>query len=84
MLCWYRRSTDGIDSPAFNTLSKLIKRVDIEGKQMILIGDTNCDLKKGRDSNTRKITLIYSEFQFEQLIKDFTRVSTTINSTNYL
>ena len=82
MLCRYRRSTDGIDSPACDTLSKLIKRVDIEGKQMILIRDTNRYLKKGRDGNTRKITLINLEFQFEQLIKDFIRISTITNSTD--
>ena len=48
---------------------------------MILIGDTNCDYKKPKDSDTRKLKLIYSGYQFEQLIKDFTRVSTTVSST---
>ena len=81
VLCWYRRPTDGTDSPTFDALSRLIKRLDTEGKEMILIGDTNCDYKKPKDSDTRKLKLIYSGYQFEQLIKDFTRVSTTVSST---
>ena len=81
VLCWYCRITDGIDSPTFDALSKLIKRLDIEGKEIILIGDANCDLTKTEHSSTTNLRLIYSEFQFEQLIKYFPRVSTTINST---
>ena len=46
---------------------------------MIVIGDTNCDYKKPKDGNTRKLKLICSEFQFEQLITDYTRVSSTVN-----
>ena len=42
------------------------KRIDSEGKEVILIGDTNCDYKKPKDGNTRKLKLIHSEFQFEQ------------------
>ena len=58
VLCWYRRPTDGTDSPTFDALSRLIKRLDTEGKEMIFIGDTNCDYKKPKDSNTRKLKLI--------------------------
>ena len=46
---------------------------------MVLIGDTNHDYKKPLGSNTRKLKLIYSGHQFEQLIKDFKRVSTIIS-----
>ena len=49
---------------------------------MILIGDINCDYKKPKDSNTRKLKVIYSGYRFEQLIKDFTRVSTTTSTTS--
>ena len=41
---------------------------------------TNCDLKKSNDCNTRKLKLVYSEFQFEQLITDYTRVATSVCS----
>ena len=41
---------------------------------------SNCDYKKPKDCNRRKLKLLYSEFQFEQLITDFTRVATKTNS----
>ena len=46
VLCWYRRPTDGIDSSSFDALSNLTKRLDTEGKDIILIGDTNLDFRK--------------------------------------
>ena len=54
-----------------------MKKLVAEGKEIILVGDTNCDYKKPKDCNTRKPKLIYLEFQFEQLIADFTRVAAT-------
>ena len=80
VLCWYRPPTEGTDVSTFEALTKLIKRLDAEGKEIILVGDTNSDYKKPKDCNTRKLKLIYSEFQFEQLITDFTRVATTTSS----
>ena len=41
----------------------------------ILIGDTNCDLKNHKDGCTKSIKSIYSEFQFEQQINEYTRVA---------
>lgn len=80
VLCWYRPPTEGTDISTFEALTKLIKRLDAEGKEIILVGDTNSDYKKPKDCNTRKLKLIYSEFQFEQLITEFTRVATTTSS----
>ena len=57
-------------------LTRTIKKLDAEGKEIVLTGDTNCDYKIPKDCNTRKLKLLYSEFQFEQLITDFTRVAT--------
>ena len=82
VLCWYRPPTEGTDASTFEALTKIIKKVDAESKEIILVGDTNCDYKKPKDCNTRKLKLIYSEFQFEQLITDFTRVATTTSSNN--
>ena len=80
VLSWYRPPTEGTDVPTFETLRELMQKLDAEEKEIILVGDTNCDYKKPKDCNTRKLKLIYSEFQFEQFITDFTRVSTTKSS----
>ena len=82
VICWYRPPTEGTDVSTFEALTKIIKKLDAEGKEIILVGDTNCDYKKPKDCNTRKLKLIYSEFQFEQLISDFTRVAATTSSNN--
>ena len=80
VLCWYRPPTDCADTSTFLSLTKLIRDLDSEGKEIILIADTKCDLKKSKDCNTRKLKLVYSEFQFEQLITDYTRVATSVCS----
>ena len=82
MLCWYRPPTEGTDASTFEALTKIIKNLDAEDKEIILVGDTNCDYKKPKDCNTRKLKLIYSGFQFEQLITDLTRVAATTCSKN--
>ena len=81
ILSWYRPPTPGVDTCSFEALTRLIKRIDSEGKEVILIGDINCDYKKPKDGNTRKLKLIYSGFQFEQLITDHTRVFSTTSSS---
>ena len=55
----------------------IIKELDKEDKEIILIGDTNCDFKDRCDANTIKLELIYSEFQMEQFIKNYTRIAIT-------
>ena len=62
VLCWYRPPTEGTDVSTFEALTNIIKKLDAEGKEIILVGDTNCDYKKPKDCNTRKLKLIYSEF----------------------
>ena len=66
ILCWYRPPTSDIDNFSFEALAKIIRKIDTESKEIILIGDTNCDFKSPKDGNSRKLKLIYSEFQFEQ------------------
>ena len=46
VICWYRPPTSGNDKKSFEALRNLLSAVDAEGKEIILIGDTNCDLKK--------------------------------------
>ena len=67
--------TQGNDNESFAALRNLLYAVDAEGKEIILIGDTNCDLKHRKDGCTKSIKSIYSAFQFEQLLNYYTRVA---------
>lgn len=77
IVCWYRPPTAGVDYTAFENLREILKNLDKEDKEVILIGDTNCDFKNAKNANAKKLKLIYSEYQLEQLIKGFTRVAMT-------
>ena len=78
-ICWYRPPTSVNDDSSFNALHELISTLDTEGKEIFLMGDTNCDLKKSKYGPARKLKLIYSEFQFEQQIKNYIRIAPTTN-----
>ena len=43
------------------------------------MGDTNCDVKKPNEGPARQLSSIYNEFQFEQQIKESTRVACVVN-----
>ena len=73
-MCWYRPPTPESVKDSFSALWKLIFAVDAEVKEIILIGDTNCNLKYHRNGCTKCTKSIYSEFQFEQQIEEYTRV----------
>jgi len=77
MLCWYRPLTACVDYAAFEELEKILKRLESDEKEIILIGDTNCDFKNNKNANSKKLKSIYSEYQLEQLIKRYTRVVIT-------
>ena len=59
-----------------------MKNLDQEGKEIIFVGDTNCDFKNNQSANTKKLKAIYEEYQLEQLIKSYTRIATTTNERN--
>ena len=84
VLSWYRPPKSGIDSTTFEALAKILEKIDAEGKEIILIGDTNCDFKGSKDGNTRELNLIYFKFQFEQKVKEHTRVAAHKNSQGEL
>ena len=44
VVAWYKSPSDPVDS--FNKLEKALVFLDQEGKEIILLGDTNCDLAK--------------------------------------
>ena len=77
VICWYRPPTACVDYAAFEELEKILKRLESDEKEIILIGDTNCDFKNNKNANSKKLKSIYSEYQLEQLIKRYTRVAIT-------
>ena len=61
-------------------LEKALAYLDKEGKEIILLGDTNCDLAKKLtdqtlDNNAKHISSLYELFSFKQLIEEPTRVT---------
>ena len=45
LVCWYRPPTASVDEIAFENLRETPGTLDKEGKEMILVGDTNYDFK---------------------------------------
>ena len=54
ILCLYRPPTDNQDSMSVNTLEEIVHKLDYEDMEVILIGDTNCDLKARNNRNTKR------------------------------
>ena len=81
VIAWYRPATSAIDNPSFEALREILKGFDSEGKEIILMGDTNCDLKSSKNPNAKILKQLYREYQFEQIITDYTRVAVTTNET---
>ena len=80
----YRPPSEPVD--IFAKLQQILSFLDREDKEIILLGDTNCDLfnhalGQSVENNTRYLCDIYELFSLEQLINEPTRVtpsSTTI------
>ena len=77
VLAWYRPPSDPVAS--FDKLEKVLSYLDKEGKEIILLGDTNCDFTTKQadqpiDNDTRHVASLYELFSFNQLIKEPTRV----------
>lgn len=51
LVAWYRPPNDPVDS--FKKLEANLAYLDKEGKEIILLGDTNCDLSDGSDGQLR-------------------------------
>ncbi len=52
LISWYRPQTAGVDDVAFEDLRGTISELDKAEKEIILIGDTNCDFKNSANANT--------------------------------
>lgn len=76
LACWYRPPKSGNDTRSFENLRNLLSILDEEEKEIILIGDANCDFKNNtKHPNTKSLRSIHRELQLTQLVKDYTRVA---------
>ena len=71
VLAWYRPPSDPVGS--FNKLEKVLSFLDKEGKEIILLGDTNCDLTPKQaeqpiDNNSKHMLDLYELFSFKSLL----------------
>ena len=78
VLAWYRPPSDTIET--FDKMEKVLSYLDTEGKELILLGDTNCDFgskEHGRltDGNAKLLSNIYNIYSLKQLIEDPTRAT---------
>ena len=83
VLAWYRPPSDPVGS--FSKLEKVLSFLDKEGKEIILLGDTNCDLTPKQaeqpiDNNSRHMLDLYELFSFKQLIEEPIRGTLTTSS----
>ena len=83
VLAWYRPPSAPVAS--FNKLEKALSFLDKEGKEMILIGDTNCDLTAKTtdqpiDNDSKHMVDLYGFLSFVQLIGEPTRITVTTSS----
>ena len=82
VVAWYRPPSDPVET--FSKLEQILSFLDKEEKEVILLGDTNCDftVKEGiaMDSNSKHLTSIYELFTFKQLITEPTRITTNSSS----
>ena len=83
VLAWYRLPSDPIRT--FEKLETALSFLDKEGKEIILLGDTNCDLTKRIENQPiendgRHMSEVYDLLSFKQLIQEPTRVSLTAST----
>ena len=80
VLAWYRPPSDTVET--FEKMEKVVSYLDKEGKELILLGDTNCDFgNKEKDHLTdnyaKLLSNIYNIYGLKQLIEDPTRVTSS-------
>jgi len=77
---WYRPPNS--DTNLFNELETFFQRCDVESRELILVGDLNCDVRKvSLDPHTRQLTFLCSLYQIDRLIDEPTRVTDTSTTT---
>ena len=73
---WYR--PPGSDTRLFDDFENFLSRCDLENKELLLMGDLNCDVSKfPPDAHTRRLQFLSCIYQLQQLINEPTRVTRT-------
>ena len=77
---WYRPPNSSID--LFNKFENILRLIDIEEKESIIVGDLNCDLlnKSQEDYISKELNFIINLYQYDQLIDEPTRETTCSKS----
>ena len=86
VFAWYRPPDESVD--IFRQLEESLQFLDNENKEVILLGDTNCDVLANHSSteptsanslpaHSKRLMEIYDLFGFQQLIDKATRVTLT-------
>ena len=76
VVAWYRPSNVPIS--CFENLEENLRFLDRENKDIIILGDTNCDFGQPRSSdagNSSHLQEVYELFGLRQLIKEPTRIN---------
>ena len=77
-IAWYRPPSDLVGS--FDKLERAHAYLDREGKEVILLGDTNCNFTKTEsaqviDNNAKHMAKVFRLFNLVQLVEKPTRVT---------
>ena len=73
---WYRPPNS--EMKLFDSFEIFLSKCDAESKDLLVIGDINCDmLKSPKDSSTNRLLFLCTLYNLEQMIKEPTRVTTT-------
>ncbi len=65
----------------FDYFEIFLSKCDAESKELLVIGDKNCNMiKSPKDSSTNKLIFLSTLYNLEQLIKESTRVTSTSSS----
>ena len=75
---WYRPPDMPIE--AFNDYEQCLQKMDYENKEIICIGDFNCDYLQPDKKETKRLTYLAKMFQLEQLIEEPTRITRNTQS----
>ena len=82
IISWYRPPNDLIEG--FRHLERVLSYVDSKSKEIILIGDTNCNLMNNETvtshSHVQALENIYQQFGFSQIIREAMRVTLTTST----
>ena len=82
VIVWYRPPSE--PNSCFDSLHENLSFLDGEGKEIIILGDTNCDFchRDTTPSHILQLRELYDLFDMKQIIKEPTRV--TLNSSTLI